>query len=442
MARANPILGTGIGSYETAYPRYTLVAFTAHAHNSFLQWTAETGVPGALFLLTALAAVAAFALNVLYLGRGNRADLAVVDAEKENNNAIPLIAAPRLVLTGLLAALLASMIKSFIDSDWYITANLVTLAAVLALAVGLSRDLAPLATQTPRPLSKAMLAAGGLLALFLIWRGTVTGLTRYGLARVINAPVDSIADGPRSNLIQAGSLDGPDSFDPEPLLYLALYQQANQQNDAALATLNHAVKIAPIGKTYYRLAQFYARTNRDAQAVDAYEQAEKREPRNVQTLRALGDALARTGQNAKAIAVYQIITGLQNSDFGKIRALPEMIEPEFAAAHLGIAQIDTSAQNWTDADAEYAKALDLLRIYWRDRKNGYYDSLSPDRHAALTDSYEKALKQKIETLSHLHNADSAAQVTALTAELAAFQRDKAADAAEAVPASPDAGAAR
>ena len=439
MAKANPIFGAGIGGFEVSYPRYTLVAFTAHAHNSFLQWTAETGFPGILFLLTALAAVAAFALNVLNLGRGNAAGFPTDEEDAPAASGLPLIAAPRLLLTGLLAALVASMVKSFIDSDWYLVATLFTLSAVLALTVGLARDLAPLATQTPRPLSRAMLAFGAFLALFLLWRGAATGVNRYDVATVMEHQ-EARRDAPEdADLLTSAAAADP--FDPEALLLTASRQAYTAQNDAALASLNHAVKIAPVGKTYYRLGQFYAQTSRYPEAIAAFEQAQNREPRNVQDLRALGDALRQTGQNAQAAAVYHIITGLENSDFGKIRALPEMIEPEFVSAHFGLAQIAVAAQNWPDADAEYQKALNLLRIYWRDRKNGYYDSLSPRRHAALTDAYENALQQKSALLSRLNPPDAAAQKAALTAEITKFEQEKAADAAEAAPASSGAGAA-
>ena len=424
MAKANPIFGAGIGSYETAYPRYTIVAYTAHAHHSFLQWTAETGIPGILFLLTALAAVAAFALNVLYLGRGNAAASAENSAAPDALLELPLIAAPRLLLTGLLAAIMASMVKSFIDSDWYLVATLLTLSAVLALTVGLARDLAPLTTQTPRPLSKGMLAFGALLAVFLLWRGAATGMARYNVATVMEAR--QITSEGAEALQSAASAD---PLDPEPLLLMASYQADVGQSDAALASLNHAVKVAPVGKTYYRLAQFYARSNRLPEAIAAFEQAQNREPRNVQNLRALGDTLLKTGQDAQAAAVYKLVTDLENSDFGKIRALPEMIEPEFVYAHLGLAQIALVAQNYAEANTEYQKALDLLRVYWRDRKNGYYDSLSPTRHAALTDAYENAIKQKIEMVLRLNPSDAAAQKTALEAELTNFQKDKMEDAA-------------
>ena len=428
MAKANPLFGAGIGGYEVTYPRYAQVAFTAHAHNSFLQWTAETGFPGVLFLLTTLAAVFAFALNVLHLGSGNRAVLPDEPADALTDlTGIPLIAAPRLLLTGLLASLVASMVKSFLDSDWYLVSTLFTLSAVLALTVGLARDIAPLATQTPRPLSKGMLAFGALMALFLLWRGAATGITRYNVAQVMESRREAQDNAENLNLLQSAAAADP--LDPEPLLEIAQFQEGNRQNDAALASLNQAVKVAPVGKTYYRLAQFYARSNRFPEAIAAFEQAQNREPRNVQNLRALGDALLRTGQTAQAAAVYRIIANLENSDFGKIRAIPEMIEPEFVYAHLGLAQIAAAAQNETEADSEYAQALNLLRVYWRDRNNGYYDSLSPQRHKALTAAYEATLRQETELLTRRKSPDAAAQRAAFEAELEKFQQDKAADAA-------------
>ena len=51
MARRNPLFGTGIGSFTVAYTRYADTTFTRHAHNSFLQWTAETGFPALLHFL-------------------------------------------------------------------------------------------------------------------------------------------------------------------------------------------------------------------------------------------------------------------------------------------------------------------------------------------------------------------------------------------------------
>ena len=107
MIGANPILGTGLGSYEFTYPRYMITAFTAHAHNSLLQWTAETGLPGALLLMAVFAAATAFAFNVLRIRRAlTSEDPARRDKVDRGDNSLSetLSAEPSLLIAGLLSA--------------------------------------------------------------------------------------------------------------------------------------------------------------------------------------------------------------------------------------------------------------------------------------------------------------------------------------------------
>jgi hypothetical protein len=53
MVAANPWLGTGLGTWPTAYPRYAITdsgRFANQAHSDWLQWAAEGGIPFALML--------------------------------------------------------------------------------------------------------------------------------------------------------------------------------------------------------------------------------------------------------------------------------------------------------------------------------------------------------------------------------------------------------
>jgi O-antigen ligase len=53
-----PLLGVGLGDFETAYPRYQSVStdmWIDHAHNDYVEAAAETGLVGALLVLAALA---------------------------------------------------------------------------------------------------------------------------------------------------------------------------------------------------------------------------------------------------------------------------------------------------------------------------------------------------------------------------------------------------
>jgi O-antigen ligase len=48
MARARPGMGFGLGTFESAYPAYQVLDFglrVDHAHNDWLEWTAEGGIP-------------------------------------------------------------------------------------------------------------------------------------------------------------------------------------------------------------------------------------------------------------------------------------------------------------------------------------------------------------------------------------------------------------
>jgi len=58
MWRDHPLLGAGLGDFETAYPRYQSYptdTWVDHAHNDYVEAGAETGLVGALIILSAIA---------------------------------------------------------------------------------------------------------------------------------------------------------------------------------------------------------------------------------------------------------------------------------------------------------------------------------------------------------------------------------------------------
>ena len=55
MAKAHPWLGTGLGTWPIVYPQYAVIdigVFANQAHNDWLQWTAEGGLPFSIMLGT------------------------------------------------------------------------------------------------------------------------------------------------------------------------------------------------------------------------------------------------------------------------------------------------------------------------------------------------------------------------------------------------------
>jgi len=58
MLRDHPVLGVGLGGFETAYPRYQSFPsdlWIDHAHNDYAEAVAETGLVGAVLIFSALA---------------------------------------------------------------------------------------------------------------------------------------------------------------------------------------------------------------------------------------------------------------------------------------------------------------------------------------------------------------------------------------------------
>jgi O-antigen ligase len=93
MALANPVFGTGPGTFPALYPRYAEVGRTGLAHQSYLQVAAESGIPAALGLLTAAL------LALASVRRGN------------------------LVCAALAGGLLAALLRSCFDSEWALMGN-------------------------------------------------------------------------------------------------------------------------------------------------------------------------------------------------------------------------------------------------------------------------------------------------------------------------------
>ena len=105
MVTSNPVFGTGPGTFSALYPRYADVKLTGHAHQSYLQLAAESGIPA---LLGAVIAV-----------------LATIFTRHKRD-----------MLSGaLLGGLLAALLRSFFDSEWTILGNALPFWTVLGLLV-------------------------------------------------------------------------------------------------------------------------------------------------------------------------------------------------------------------------------------------------------------------------------------------------------------------
>lgn len=423
MALANPLLGTGIGTYEVAYPRYAETAFTLHAHNGYLQWLGETGLPGGLFLLAALAASTAFATHTLRL---QRLRLPGDEEEIEGNSYTALFGDRSLLLAGLLAGVLASLLHNLFDSDIYLVGTAVNLAAAVGLMVGLARDLAPLGTQRPRPLGREMLGGLLLLTFFLLWRSSAALGVRIHIATGEEMTSPETATQAQEAFRAAAAAD---PLDGDPPLYTAMLYQRMNRPEEALAALQEGVRKAPTGKALYRLGQFYAHNGDTANAITALERGWQREPRNLQLLRALAEVERRAGKIGQAAATYRQITALETMPYGKVRAVPEMVETEFAYAHAALGDLAADAGQWSEAATEYSRADRVMAEYWEKRNLlANLTSRAPEKRADLVRLYDSLFTRWQEALTHLNQPAQAAEIAARQAKV---RQESEADKAEA-----------
>ena len=123
MGMDHPLLGTGLGTFGVAFPRYRPLALQptfTHAHQDYLQWFAETGLLGviaALLVTLGLLVVAVRSLRPRAYGRG------------------------RLLACGLIAGSCGLALHGLVDFNGHIPANTLLASVMAGMLVVLARPL-------------------------------------------------------------------------------------------------------------------------------------------------------------------------------------------------------------------------------------------------------------------------------------------------------------
>lgn len=403
-----PLTGAGTGSFDFVYPRYALVGYTQHAHNSFLQWACETGIPGVLFLLATLGAswIAGFRL----LRTRPRSDWPLGDE--------------RLLVAGLMAGLAGAAAHNVFDSDLYVPANAVVLGTVcgLLVALHLRDEAAEGASASRRRLASLRrwawavpTAAGALVFTVLAGRLCLARMHLYaGGAALANQDVLGAAEAYRKAA-------AANPLDHEPRLALALIHDRLGEEAQAERELRAAVRTAPIGKTHYRLGRFLIARGRPGEAVRELEQARQKDPRNLRTLLALAEAYRASGRPAEADRIYRDMLRMRELPVGKIRAVPEVPDWEYGIAFAALAERALLAGRSAEAIPLLQDAERVLGELWSKRKDVMVRvRLQPDAMREAFARYEWVLQQLAESLQREKRHTEA---EAVTERLRTFRRE-------------------
>lgn len=375
MAAANPLLGTGIGTFDTAYAPYAVVGYTQHAHNSYLQLAGETGFAGMLLFAATLGLTLWFGVRAA-LRRPSEAD---TDSDDDTRR--------RLLLAGLTTAALAAALHNLSDSDLFVPANGLALGVIAGLLLALADRQADMETEPAAGapgLSAGFAATAVSLLLLAQSLSTLTGRIAangaeidYAQASAAMSSMSSSAPDPaaqeavRANIESAAQgyreAESRDPLNPEYPLKLATMLETLGRKEEAEEASRRAIDRAGTGKTYYRYGKLLARHGKLEEAAKMHEAARRVEPNNLDNLLALADAYAALNRPGEAEAVWRRMTALYGSDFGRIRAVPELIDWQYGRAYQLLGQAELQRGETARAAADLQKAVGILRTFWKQR---------------------------------------------------------------------------
>ena len=226
LALASPVVGSGLGAFHDAYPRFKRghgLLRVEHAENDYVETLAETGVVGLGLVLVG----GALLLTGSVRGAGSGVGGVV-----------------RGVGMGALAGLVALAVHSAVDFNLRIPSN-AALAAVLASAA------AGAAGVRPRPLSRPVAAAGAVLVLVLL-AAVVRLPTEPWLVAREEARLAGVATTPESRALRLeraeialGRLLRRRPAHAETWLMLAGVRAAGADPGSAASLAGHAVALDP-----------------------------------------------------------------------------------------------------------------------------------------------------------------------------------------------------
>lgn len=439
-AADRPVLGSGIGSFDTAYPRRAILQYTQHAHNSFVQLALETGFPGATLFLTFLAGLIVTGIRHSLRARSNAQELSppAGDAETETptpqkprrrrertlagatqparRHSLQGWAAPA-ALQGVVAGLAASVLHNVFDSDLYLPANALAFALAAGIAAGLSGSLSE-GTANPRRSRAALVGTGGLLLL--------GGGQLWFSRQMARAGEEAARSGHLAEAVDAyRSAIGLDRSHPDLHLGLAQYLAAAGKPSEAEAAYRDAVAAAPIGRTHYRYGRFLAAQGRAREAIPQFEAARDCEPGNMQNLVALADAYRAENRLPDAERLYLALVARYKGPFGSLRAVPELVDWEIGEAYAVLAEAAAIRGDTERAAAFYEAAAGILGEFWRQRSLEIaVIRVRPEIRTRTADRYAAVLGAWMETLRTLGREreadDAAARLSTFREERAAF----------------------
>jgi len=284
MIRDHPLLGTGPGTFPLVLGQYQQVPYVTgrYAHNAWLQFAAETGVPFALLILLG------FGLSI-----------------RQGLRALQAAGSERPVLLGILAALFASAAHAVLDFDWSLPAIALPVCLLVGALGALGQESAR-TVQATMPRVPARILWGALAAVaaaaFLLGaiRSFAVSLQQEGRAALARGALEE-AEG----AFRAARRLNPAWYAPRYWLAEVALRQGRREK--AVAEAEGAARVNPAdGDAALQLGRMLRAAGRLTEAEAALRRAVALEPASrLEFYVNLGDFFTATGRPAEALHWYR-----------------------------------------------------------------------------------------------------------------------------------------
>lgn len=331
MIEAHPMLGTGAGTFQIAFPRYAVAGPTRMAHNGYLQLAAEAGVPALIVMLAAILVL----LRECFRGLKDNASV-IGDA--------------RIMVYAALGAVSAGILRNFTDSDLYNPGIGIIFWALLGVlaAVGGSVKIA-----------KPRIWVRVVLEVFFV--GAIVILYTFILGEVRAEQAAARLEGEN---IGSGTFESAAAIDPlnaSRWLALANYEAVFASTpadwDRAIGYVQRAARLEPTRAKYQlAMAEMYLRKGEKQRAIDCYRYALRLDRHATVAMLALAKLLPKP----ESEVMYRKLLQEEESPYEKLKGVPELVNPDFAWAHVYFGKKLLNSGDYSGAARHFKSAIDRL----------------------------------------------------------------------------------
>jgi len=369
IIRANPVLGTGAGTFELVFQQYMVAGYTRMAHNSYLELAAENGIPALV--------AGAVAFCVLFL-----TGIKNLRRDDTDDSLLLLPKGASFIACALAAGLVGALGRNLFDSDLHnpgVGFTFWILAGAFAARASYDRVMNPTKTV------KAVIAVlfGAMIIIWLL----------FAMARqTADAAVQSFMNGDPATGIE--QLRTASKYDPlsgeywmnlgQTLAYTA-GDDLSQLNEG-IAAVKKSIRLEPTrAKNMIVLGRILSEKGDEKGAADMFRKALDVDPHATPAMVALADILKQSEKTKhEAEQVYERLIKQEATPIEQLRGVPEMVNPDYAWAHFYFAEKYLSEKRWDKAEKHFKAVIDRLEL-----RNSYTVQREAAEAAQMIDPVEE-----------------------------------------------------